>query len=117
MRDKLVRRVAEFPVKSEIGTLRGYVRDTVRRRAAHGVRVRPHRRRQERARAAASRDIIRDVFGGAHPVHLPAALQAGGTRRPLFLRDGAAGMPTQAIPQDGGTESEVARSRRWREVG
>ena len=26
-------------------------------------------------------------------------------------------LPNQAIPQDGSTDSEVARSRQWREVG
>jgi 3,4-dihydroxy 2-butanone 4-phosphate synthase/GTP cyclohydrolase II len=35
----------------------------------------------------------------------------------VFLRDGAAGVPTHAIPQGGSTGSEVARSRNWREVG
>ena len=35
----------------------------------------------------------------------------------IFLRDGAAGVPTQAIPAAEGTRSEVARSRQWREVG
>ena len=35
----------------------------------------------------------------------------------VFLRDGAAGVPTHAIPQPGPTGSEAARSRQWREVG
>jgi 3,4-dihydroxy 2-butanone 4-phosphate synthase / GTP cyclohydrolase II len=35
----------------------------------------------------------------------------------IFLRDGAAGVPTHEIPQVGSTGSEVARSRQWREVG
>ena len=35
----------------------------------------------------------------------------------VFLRDGAAGVPTHAIPQAASTGSEVARSRQWREVG
>jgi 3,4-dihydroxy 2-butanone 4-phosphate synthase/GTP cyclohydrolase II len=63
-------------------------------------------------------DIIRDVFGGAHPVH--AALQRfqeEGRGVLVFLRDGAAGVPTQAIPQDGDTGSEAARTRQWREIG
>src|SRR5204862_896666 len=63
-------------------------------------------------------DIIRDVFGGAHPVH--AALgrfKQEGRGVLVFLRDGAAGVPTHAIPQPGPTGSEAARSRQWREVG
>jgi 3,4-dihydroxy 2-butanone 4-phosphate synthase / GTP cyclohydrolase II len=35
----------------------------------------------------------------------------------IFLRDGAAGVPTHAIPHAGITSSEEARSRQWREVG
>jgi len=118
-RDKLVKRIAEFPVKSEIGTLQGYAYvtpfDAVQHMAfVHGrigdgkdVLARLHRA-----------DIIRDVFGGAHPVH--AALQRfkqDGRGVLIFLRDGAAGVPTQAIPQAASTGSEVARSRQWREVG
>jgi 3,4-dihydroxy 2-butanone 4-phosphate synthase/GTP cyclohydrolase II len=62
-------------------------------------------------------DIIRDVFGGAHPVHSALhRFKQEGRGVLIFLRDGAAGVPTQALPQDG-RESEVARSRQWREVG
>jgi 3,4-dihydroxy 2-butanone 4-phosphate synthase/GTP cyclohydrolase II len=62
-------------------------------------------------------DVIRDVFGGANPVH--ASLQRfkkEGRGVIIFLRDGAAGVPTHAIPQVG-VSSEEARSRQWREVG
>jgi 3,4-dihydroxy 2-butanone 4-phosphate synthase/GTP cyclohydrolase II len=119
VRDKLVRRVAEFPVKSEIGTLQGYAFvtpfDAVQHMAFVFGRVGDGKNVLARLHRA---DIIRDVFGGAHPVH--SALQRfkqEGHGVLIFLRDGAAGVPSQAIPQDGGTESEVARSRQWREVG
>jgi 3,4-dihydroxy 2-butanone 4-phosphate synthase / GTP cyclohydrolase II len=119
VRDKLVRRVAEFPVKSEIGTLQGYAFvtpfDAVQHMAFVFGRVGDGKNVLARLHRA---DIIRDVFGGAHPVH--SALQRfkqEGRGVLIFLRDGAAGVPSQAIPQDGGTESEVARSRQWREVG
>jgi 3,4-dihydroxy 2-butanone 4-phosphate synthase / GTP cyclohydrolase II len=119
VRDKLVRRVAEFPVKSEIGTLQGYAFvtpfDAVQHMAFVFGRIGDGKNVLARLHRA---DIIRDVFGGAHPVH--SALQRfkqEGRGVLIFLRDGAAGVPTQAIPQDGGTESEVARSRQWREVG
>jgi 3,4-dihydroxy 2-butanone 4-phosphate synthase/GTP cyclohydrolase II len=119
VRDKLVKRVGEFPVKSEIGTLQGYAYvtpfDAVQHMAfvygrvgdGKGVYARLHRA-----------DIIRDVFGGAHPVH--SALQRfkeEGRGVLVFLRDGAAGVPTQAIPQDSDTASEAARTRQWREIG
>jgi 3,4-dihydroxy 2-butanone 4-phosphate synthase/GTP cyclohydrolase II len=119
VRDKLVKRIGEFPVKTEIGTLAGFAYvtpfDAVQHMAVvygrigdgKGVLARLHRA-----------DIIRDVFGGANPVH--AALRRfkrEGRGVLVFLRDGAAGVPTHAIPQPGSTGSEVARSRQWREVG
>jgi 3,4-dihydroxy 2-butanone 4-phosphate synthase/GTP cyclohydrolase II len=118
VRDKLVKRVGEFPVKSEIGTLTGYAYvtpfDAVQHMAfVHGkigdgrdVLARLHRA-----------DIIRDVFGGANPVH--AALERfkqEGRGVIVFLRDGAAGVPTHAIPS-ADRSSEAARTRQWREVG
>jgi 3,4-dihydroxy 2-butanone 4-phosphate synthase/GTP cyclohydrolase II len=118
VRDKLVKRVGEFPVKSEIGTLTGYAYvtpfDAVQHMAfVHGkigdgrdVLARLHRA-----------DIIRDVFGGANPVH--AALERfkqEGRGVIIFLRDGAAGVPTHAIPS-ADRSSEAARTRQWREVG
>ena len=117
-REKLVKRVGEFPVKSEIGTLTGYAYvtpfDAVQHMAfVHGkigdgknVLARLHRA-----------DIIRDVFGGAHPVH--AALQRikqEGRGVIVFLRDGTAGVPTHAIPS-GEQGSEAVRTQQWREVG
>jgi 3,4-dihydroxy 2-butanone 4-phosphate synthase / GTP cyclohydrolase II len=118
-RDKLVKRIAEFPVKSEIGSLQGYAYvtpfDAVQHMAFVYGRIGDGKDVLARLHRA---DIIRDVFGGAHPVH--AALQRfkqEGRGVLIFLRDGAAGVPTQAIPQAGGTGSEVARSRQWREVG
>jgi 3,4-dihydroxy 2-butanone 4-phosphate synthase / GTP cyclohydrolase II len=118
-RDKLVKRIGEFPVESEIGTLQGYAYvtpfDAIHHMAfvhgrigdGEGVLARLHRA-----------DIIRDVFGGANPVH--ASLQRfkkEGRGVIVFLRDGAAGVPTHAIPQALTTSSEEARSRQWREVG
>jgi 3,4-dihydroxy 2-butanone 4-phosphate synthase/GTP cyclohydrolase II len=118
-RDKLVKRVAEFPVKSEIGSLQGYAYvtpfDAVQHMAFVYGRIGDGKDVLARLHRA---DIIRDVFGGAHAVH--AALQRFQQEERgvlVFLRDGTAGVPTQAIPQDGGTGSEVARSRQWREVG
>jgi len=118
VRDKLVKRVGEFPVKSEIGTLTGYAYvtpfDAVHHMAfvhgkigtGQGILARLHRA-----------DIIRDVFGGAHPVH--SALQRFKTEGRgviVFLRDGSAGVPSHAIPS-GEHSSEAARTKQWREVG
>jgi len=118
-RDKLVKRVGDFPVKSDIGTLQGYAYvtpfDAVQHMAFVYGRLGDGKDVLARLHRA---DIIRDVFGGAHAVH--AALQRfkrEGRGVLIFLRDGAAGVPTQAIPPAEGTGSEVARSRQWREVG
>jgi 3,4-dihydroxy 2-butanone 4-phosphate synthase/GTP cyclohydrolase II len=118
-RDKLVKRIGEFPVQSKIGTLAGYAYvtpfDAIQHMAFVYGRIGDGRDMQARLHRA---DIIRDVFGGANPVH--SALERfkqEGRGVIVFLRDGAAGVPTHAIPQSGSTGSEVARSRQWREVG
>src|ERR1043166_5579991 len=119
VRDKLVKRVGEFPVKSEIGTLAGYAYVTPFDNVHHmafvhgrigdgkGMLARLHRP-----------DIIRDVFGGANPVHaVLRKFKVEGRGVIVYLRDGAVGVPMHAIPQAGATSSEEARSRQWREVG
>ena len=118
-RDKLVKRIGEFPVKSKIGMLQGYAYvtpfDAIQHMAFVHGRIGGGKDMLARLHRA---DIIRDVFGGAHPIH--SALQRfkqEGRGVIVFLRDGAAGVPTHAIPQAGSTGSEVARSRQWREVG
>jgi 3,4-dihydroxy 2-butanone 4-phosphate synthase / GTP cyclohydrolase II len=117
-RDKLVERVGEFELASEIGPLKGYAYVTPFDRVHHmafiygtvgdgkSVLARLHRA-----------DIIGDVFGGARPIR--AALKrfkAEGRGVIVYLRDGTAGVPVAEIPH-GDTETEVARSRQWRAVG
>ena len=101
-REKLVERVGEFPVQSEIGTLtRLCLCDAVRSPcitwpSSYGkigdgkdVLARLHRA-----------DIIRDVFGGANPVL--RALQRSRRKAAAsssILRDGAAGVPTARDPR------------------
>ena len=118
-RDKLVKRIGEFPVKSKIGTLTGYAYvtpfDAIQHMAFVHGRIGDGKNILARLHRA---DIIRDVFGGAHPIHSSLErFKAEGRGVLVFLRDGAAGVPTHAIPQSGSTGSEVARSRQWREVG
>ncbi len=117
-RDKLVERVGEFPLSSEIGTLNGYAYVTPFDRVHHmafvygdlgdgmNVLARLHRA-----------DVIGDVFGGAKPIR--AALtrfKAEGRGVIVYLRDGTAGVPVADIPH-GDTETDAARSRQWREIG
>ena len=118
-RDKLVKRIGEFPVQSKIGTLAGYAYvtpfDAIQHMAFVYGRIGDGKNMLARLHRA---DIIRDVFGGGNSID--SSLQRfkqEGRGVIVFLRDGAAGVPTHAIPQPGSTGSEVARSRQWREVG
>jgi 3,4-dihydroxy 2-butanone 4-phosphate synthase/GTP cyclohydrolase II len=119
VRDKLVERVGEFPVTSEIGPLKGYAYVTPFDRVHHMAFVygdiadgRDVPARLHRA------DVIGDVFGGAKPIR--AALgrfREAGRGVIIYLRDGTAGVPVAKIPHEGDTGTEAARSRQWREVG
>ena len=118
VREKLVERVGEFPVASDIGTLQGYAYmtpfDKVQHMAFVHGRIGDGRDILARLHRA---DIIRDVFGGGKTVH--ACLRRfkdDGRGVIVFLRDGTAGVPTHAIPS---TEksSDAARIRQWREIG
>ena len=118
VREKLVDRVGEFPVESEIGTLQGYAYMTPYDKVQHMAFVHGRIGDGKNVLARLHRaDIIRDVFGGAKTVH--AALRRfrqDGRGVIVFLRDGAAGVPTHAIPS-GDTGSDAARIRQWREIG
>jgi 3,4-dihydroxy 2-butanone 4-phosphate synthase/GTP cyclohydrolase II len=119
-RDKLIERVGEFPVESEIGTLAGLrLPDAVRSGLSHGLRLWPHRRRQERADAAASRQSHHRRFRRRQSAirRTLARFKAEGRGVLVVLRDGAAGVPVIAIPKSEETASGEARSRQWREVG
>jgi 3,4-dihydroxy 2-butanone 4-phosphate synthase/GTP cyclohydrolase II len=117
-RDKLVTRVAEFKVMSEIGELAGYAYLTPFDKVHHyafvygnlgdGVDVptRLHRA-----------NVLEDVFGGAQPIHAALArFKAAGQGVLVYLRDGASGVPTATIGEEA-TISERERNMQWREVG
>jgi 3,4-dihydroxy 2-butanone 4-phosphate synthase/GTP cyclohydrolase II len=118
-REKMVTRVGEIPVPSDIGTLRGYAYVTPFDQVHHmafvygaigdgnNVPARLHRA-----------DIVRDLFEGGKAIR--GALEhfkADGRGVIVLLRDGTAGVPIQAIPRAGQGTSEEARVRQWREVG
>ena len=118
-RDKLVERVAEFPLASDIGTLNGYAYVTPFDRVHHmafvygdigdgrNVPARLHRA-----------DVIGDVFGGAKPIRAALArFKAEGRGVIVYLRDGTAGVPVAEIPHEDATGADAARSRQWREIG
>jgi 3,4-dihydroxy 2-butanone 4-phosphate synthase / GTP cyclohydrolase II len=118
-RDKLIERVGEFPVESEIGTLTGYAFvtpfDAVHHMAfVHGrigdgnnVLTRLHRA-----------NIISDVFGGGKPIHRTLVrFKSEGRGVLVLLRDGTAGVPVISIPKSSESPSGEARTRQWREIG
>ncbi len=118
-RDKLVERVSEFQLSSDIGMLKGYAYITPFDRVHHmafvfgdigdgkNVPARLHRA-----------DVIGDVFGGAKSIR--AALKrfkAAGRGVIVYLRDGTAGVPVAEIPHGSDTETDAARTKQWREIG
>jgi 3,4-dihydroxy 2-butanone 4-phosphate synthase / GTP cyclohydrolase II len=117
-RDKLVERIAEFTVPSEIGTLRAFAYvtpfDQVRHMAfilgdigdGKSVLTRLHRGH-----------VIGDVLGGAKVLRAAMArIKQEGNGVIVYLQDGGAGVPSVAVPT-GQDTSEAARTRQWREVG
>jgi 3,4-dihydroxy 2-butanone 4-phosphate synthase / GTP cyclohydrolase II len=118
-RDKLIERVSEFPVESEIGTLAGYAFltpfDAVSHMAFVHGRIGDGKNVLTRLHRA---DIIADVFGGAKTIHHALArFKAEGRGVLVLLRDGTAGVPVVSIPKSGDTASGDARTRQWREIG
>lgn len=121
-REKLVDRVGEFPVASEIGPLTGYAYvtpfDQVHHMAFVYGRIGDGRDVVARLHRA---DVIGDVFGGAKTIRAALArFQKEGRGVLIYLRDGTAGVPIVKVPdQDpgSGSGSDAARNRDWREVG
>ena len=119
VREKLVERVSEFTVATEIGTLKGYAYVTPFDKVYHMALV--------HGRIGDGRDVptrlhranmLRDIFGGATEVHGALRRFAKEGRGVIvFLRDGSVGVPASALPQDGDHASEAARQRQWREIG
>lgn len=117
-RDKLVERVGEFQLASEIGTLHGFAYVTPFDRVHHmafvygdiasgtDVPARLHRA-----------DVIGDVFGGAKLIRASLGrFKKAGRGVIVYLRDGTAGVPVAEIPH-GDTGADAARSQQWREIG
>jgi 3,4-dihydroxy 2-butanone 4-phosphate synthase/GTP cyclohydrolase II len=98
-RDKLVERVGEFQLASDI--VYGDLGD------GRNVLARLHRA-----------DVIGDVFGGAKSIRSALKrFKAEGRGVIVYLRDGTAGVPLAAIPHETDSGTEAARTRQWREIG
>jgi 3,4-dihydroxy 2-butanone 4-phosphate synthase/GTP cyclohydrolase II len=118
-REKLVDRISEFSVATEIGTLKGYAYvtpfDQVHHMALVHGRIGDGRNIPTRLHRA---NLIRDMFGGANTVHkVLEHFKREGSGVIVFLRDGSAGVPVSAIPRNGDSGAEAERNRQWREIG
>ena len=120
-REKLVERVATFPVESDGCRLTGYSYVTPFDPMQHfafvhgeigdgvGVPTRLHRA-----------DIIADVIiGGGEIKKVFARFKQEGQGVFIYLRDGAAGVPARLGAEHGSepTDSETLRTQLWRDVG
>jgi 3,4-dihydroxy 2-butanone 4-phosphate synthase/GTP cyclohydrolase II len=116
-REKLVERVACFPVKTPIGELQGYAYRTPFDPVLHfafvvgtvgdgrNVPARLHRA-----------DILSDIFGGGPIPKVLSRFKAEGRGALVYLRDGAAGVPAN-LSGAHTTGSDDARETQWREIG
>jgi 3,4-dihydroxy 2-butanone 4-phosphate synthase / GTP cyclohydrolase II len=121
-REKLVDRIGEFTVQTEIGPLQGYAYMTHFDQVHHmalvygridgtNVPTRLHRA-----------NLIRDMFGGTNTVaKVLRHFKREGQGVIVFLRDGSVGVPVSAIPKggdkNGDSGSDAERQRQWREIG
>ena len=117
-REKIVERVATFPVKTEFGELTGYAYSTPYDTVHHfafvqgeigegkGVLTRLHRA-----------NVIADMFGGGQSIQGSLKrFRAAGRGVLVYLRDGTAGVPVQSL-DNAASASESARQKQWREMG
>ena len=116
-RERLVERIASFPVKTAIGELTGYTfvtpYDTVQQFAFVYGDIGAGERIPARLHRA---DVLGDVLGGGKTI--AAALERfkqEGHGVLVYLRDGAAGVPSMAVGTDSASEDQ--RQKLWREVG
>ncbi|HTK14166.1 MAG TPA: 3,4-dihydroxy-2-butanone-4-phosphate synthase [Xanthobacteraceae bacterium] len=118
-RDKLVERIAEFDVDSEIGKLRAYAYVTPFDQVRHIAFVLGDIEGGESVLTRLHRGhVVGDVFGGA--VALRSAMdhiKKEGRGVIVYLHDGGAGVPSSAMPVQSNGTSEETRVKQWREVG
>jgi 3,4-dihydroxy 2-butanone 4-phosphate synthase/GTP cyclohydrolase II len=118
-RDKLVKRVATFPVASEIGELTGHAFvtpfDVVHHMAFVYGEVGDGKNIPARLHRA---NVVRDTFGGAKAIHASLRrFKQDGRGVLVYLRDGTAGVPVTQPAENGARASEAARDQQWREIG
>ncbi len=119
-REKLVERVATFPVKTPIGELQGYAYRTPFDPVLHFAFVLGSVGDGRNMPARLHRcDIVNDVFGSGTIPKVLKRFKEEGRGTLVYLRDGSAGVPANFAGSFVGSElgSDVARAKHWREVG
>lgn len=116
-REKLVERVAAFPVKTPIGELSGFAYRTPFDAVLHFAFVHGQVGDGRDVPARLHRaDILGDIFGGGI---IPRTLQRfkdEGRGVLVYLRDGSAGVPANFAGAEP-ANSDGARANQWREIG
>jgi 3,4-dihydroxy 2-butanone 4-phosphate synthase / GTP cyclohydrolase II len=116
-REKLVERVATFPVKTPIGELKGYAYRTPFDSVLHFAFVHGAIGDGRDMPARLHRcDIIGDIFGAGPIPRVLQRFKSEGRGALVYLRDGSAGVPTNFSGSDAAT-ADGARASQWREVG
>jgi 3,4-dihydroxy 2-butanone 4-phosphate synthase/GTP cyclohydrolase II len=116
-REKLVERVACFPIMTPIGELQGYAYRTpfdpvLHFAFVHGT-IGDGRNVPARLHRA---DILSDVFGAGPIPKVLSRFKAEGRGALVYLRDGSAGVPAN-LSGAHSIGSDDARETQWREVG
>ena len=117
-REKLVERVASFPVEGTSGALTCYAYVTPFDPVQHFAFVHGDIGNGENMPARLHRvDIIADVItGGDHIRKILARFSEEGRGVFIYLRDGAAGVPARTSHSEE-LDSESLRTKQWREIG
>lgn len=116
-REKLVERVATFPVTTAIGEVTGYAYvtpfDPVHHFAFVHGKIGDGRAMPTRLHRA---NVLTDVFGGGDQItRALTRFEREGRGVLIYLRDGTSGVPVQTLK--GQANSDDARQQQWREIG
>ena len=116
-REKLVERVATFPVTTAIGDVTGYAYvtpfDPVHHFAFVHGKIGDGRAMPTRLHRA---NVLTDVFGGGDQIaRALTRFEKEGRGVLIYLRDGTSGVPVQTLK--GQANSDDARQQQWREIG
>lgn len=116
-REKLVERVATFPVTTTIGEVTGYAYvtpfDPVHHFAFVHGKIGDGRAMPTRLHRA---NVLTDVFGGGETIARALEhFRKEGRGVLVYLRDGTSGVPVQALK--GQANSDDVRQQQWREIG